>query len=408
MEKDAKETDMLAIIFLIFYLLISYYTLRQVHYWTDQAFSEKGKTIKILFNIGFIVALSLPLLGTFLPESTNYYFMKAGNIWYGLYVYFGAFLVIAHLLRLTVHRFGGDSHVDMMNHHYTARGIFIFALIFCMILNTYGMINAKSVRKTSYNLSIDKSCNDENMKVVLIADLHLGPNSSRNHISRMVRLVNDEDPDMILVAGDFFSSSYDTLKDPDEYIEILKKLRSRYGTYAVYGNHDVAEKLVCGFAVSSYTEAKRDPRMSSFIRKCGMTILDDERVLLDNGIQLIGRRDYEKPGDGSKKQREDIKNLTFKLNSEYPVFCLEHEPNDFKKMEEAGVDLVLSGHTHDGQIFPGNIITGLIHENSYGLKDVAEPKKLYSVVTSGVGFYGVPIRVGTISEITVLDLKFTK
>lgn len=399
---------MLAILFLIFYILISIYTLKQVHYWTDQAFSEKGGIIKIILGFAFTIAVALPLLGTFLPSGINYYFMKAGNIWYGIFIYFGVFLVVTHLIRVVIHRKGSDAQVDAVNHHYTARGVFIFALIFCIALNTYGMINAKTVRKTKYQMNINKDCSQDHMKVVLLADFHLGVNSSERHISRMVRLVNDEDPDIILIAGDYFNSSYESLKNPDDYIQILSKLRAKYGIYAVYGNHDVEERLVCGFAVSDKKNAFRDERMTEFMKKCGFTIMDDDRITLDNGVQLIGRRDYMKPGDGSNHKREDIKNLTYKLNREYPIICLEHEPTEFEQLEENGVDLVLSGHTHDGQVFPGNIVSKLMNENSYGMKDVEKEGGLYSVVTSGVGFYGAPIRIGTISEITVLDLTFAK
>ena len=87
-----------------------------------------------------------------------------------------------------------------------------------------------------------------------------------------------------------------------------------------------------------------------------------------------------------------------------PVIVMDHEPKEFKQLSEAGADLDLSGHTHDGQIFPGNLVTGMMWENSCGYKKIGN---MHSVVTSGAGVWGPPLRVGTKSEVCQITVRFS-
>ena len=110
----------------------------------------------------------------------------------------------------------------------------------------------------------------------------------------------------------------------------------------------------------------------------------------------------EKAGDGTNK-RKSAKDLLSSVDKTKPVLVLQHEPIEFKNLAESGADVVMCGHTHNGQIFPGNLVIPFFNENAYGVK------KLYgidTIVTAGVGHYGPPIRVGTNSEVTVINIKF--
>ena len=142
--------------------------------------------------------------------------------------------------------------------------------------------------------------------------------------------------------------------------------------------------------------------MPGFIKDCGWTILNDEVVRLPelNDLVIAGRRDEAKPGEGVM-ERMTLDELLKDVDTEEPLLLLEHEPYELDTMGEKGVDLSVSGHTHDGQIFPGNVFVRIKDPQSYGIKTWG---KAIQVVTSGVGFYGPPIRVGTISEIVVIDL----
>ena len=102
------------------------------------------------------------------------------------------------------------------------------------------------------------------------------------------------------------------------------------------------------------------------------------------------------------ENRKDIRILTKTLDKTKPIFVIDHEPLELKKIARAGVDLDLSGHTHNGQIFPGNIIMKFIWDNPNGIKKV---ESMTSIVTSGAGIWGPAMRIGTNSEIMIIDVK---
>ena len=147
----------------------------------------------------------------------------------------------------------------------------------------------------------------------------------------------------------------------------------------------------------------RNPKMPEFLKACDWQLLTDEVVKLPelNGLCIAGRRDESRPGDGVKV-RADLKELLCDTKPSDPILLLQHEPADLEELSDYGVDLSVSGHTHDGQVFPGNVFSRIKGPQSYGLKKWNESLAL---VTSGVGYYGPPIRVGTISEIVVIDIQ---
>ena len=210
------------------------------------------------------------------------------------------------------------------------------------------------------------------------------------------------DADLVVLAGDMVTSSFGAMRDPDAYAAIMRGIKSRLGVYAVYGNHDVDEPLLGGFTYAGRENALRNPAMEGWVNDCGWKLLTDEvtRIPELNGLVIAGRRDESRPGEGLM-ERADLEDLLKDVDPEESILLLQHEPSDLDDLDECGVDLSVSGHTHDGQIFPGNIITRILEDQSYGMKDWGEAT---AIVTSGVGYYGPPIRVCTISEIVVIDL----
>lgn len=124
--------------------------------------------------------------------------------------------------------------------------------------------------------------------------------------------------------------------------------------------------------------------------------------IADGQIQLVGRLDQEKPGYGPISRKSASKLLSG-IDPSKPTLVLEHEPVEYRTLAKSGVDLVLSGHTHNGQIFPANLFVPFFNENGYGLKKI---DGMETFVTAGVGFYGPPMRIGTNSEISILDVQF--
>ena len=170
----------------------------------------------------------------------------------------------------------------------------------------------------------------------------------------------------------------------------------------MFGNHDIEEKILMGFTFRYDGKQENAKGMYEFMDKCGVKLLTDETVLIDDKFYVVGRRDGEKAGTSDGK-RADIESLTEGLDKTKPVFVIAHEPDELEETEKAGADIVFSGHTHDGQFFPLTVPVHFMWENPYGMIKKGD---MYSLVTSGVGVYGPFMRVGSIAEIAVLDITF--
>ena len=147
-----------------------------------------------------------------------------------------------------------------------------------------------------------------------------------------------------------------------------------------------------------------DIRMDELLEDANITLLRDEEVLIDDSFYLYGRPDYRRPGRGITV-RKTPQEITENLDQKKPIIVIDHEPNELQELADAGVDIDLSGHTHDGQLFPANLLLKLLYENSYGYLKV---DNMHSIVTSGVGLFGPNMRVATKAEITSIKIHFTK
>ena len=309
-----------------------------------------GKKTRII-RIAFYILLGLlPVLGAFLPKcSFKYFCMRWGNVWLGFFMYYSALILFLTLVGLVVSKVKKDKEKRPL------RFVMLTSFVIASVLFAYGIIHARSPKVVRYDVSINKQTEGiKQLKVVLIADLHLSVNSDIKLTEKMVELVNAENPDVVVVAGDIFTSNIEGLKAPDKYAEALSHMKAKYGVYAVYGNHDVDEDLFSGFAISPVSEAFRTPEIEKFFEDAGFTVLYDETVSLADGeVNLVGRIDGEKAGDGTRN-RADAKTVLSDVDKTKPVIVLQHEPVEFKDLSDNGADLVLCGHTHNGQVFPGN------------------------------------------------------
>ncbi len=364
------------------------------------------RLIFIIFLITNIILSCLPVAGTLLKDSPVKFFCQgAGNIWLGFQIYSYGILFVGSIVVIV---FGGI--VKLLLHRGKLRDWFLPLMVLSIcgsaVLLVYGMQHAQKTIVTEYDVTISKpEAVQRDMKVVLIADLHLSVNSHLPMIRNMVDEINRQNADAVVIAGDIFTSSYEALKNPEQYADVLSQISSRYGTFAVYGNHDVVEDLFGGFPISPISEAFRTTEMEQFFEDCHFKTLYDETVSLADGeVLLTGRVDGEKAGDGTALRKSPAE-LLADVDIQKPVIVLEHEPVEFAALKESGADLALCGHTHAGQIFPGNLIIPFFNENAYGYKVVSG---LQTIVTSGIGYYGPPMRIGTNSEITVVNIHFER
>lgn len=380
---------------MVVYVLINLYLIIRSNSFLKK-FEWAKKGIRICILAMYVVLASLPVFGAFLPENMGLYtFQKYGNIFLGFLAYYAMIFVIGEIVLLFLRK-------NKQRYNKAAKRVLCAAFVGTLLINTYGLHHSQSPKLVSYDVTLQDS-KGRNLKLILLGDLHLSTNSNIELTKKMVQMVNAQNADMVLIAGDVFTSSYNGLQNPELYSAELAKMKTTYGTYVVYGNHDVDETLFGGFSVDDPTIALRPKTMDEFMAASKFHILQDEtETFKELGIQIVGRVDGEKNGEGAE-ERLSPKEVMQDTDPSYTQIVLEHEPWDFKKLSDNGADLILCGHTHDGQIFPGNLIVPLFNDNGWGYKELYG---IPTIVTAGVGYYGPPIRVGTDSEVTVIDLKY--
>ena len=383
-------------------ILVFIRTIKHIHQYNF----KNIKLIEMVFGLflfgGFIFcALSFLIKGNY---ELKRFFTRLAYNYIAIWMYIGIGLLIALIIRWLIWMF---IHKNRNYNKSLYRNItIIFVTLFTSIMMIYGTINAHKLYITNYEIQATKKSQFENLNIVLIADLHIGYNVNLKHMQDMVEKINSQNPDIVILAGDIFDSDYEAIENPEEMIKVLSSINSKYGKYAVYGNHDIQEKVVMGFTFNNSGEDKKnssaDERMVKFIEDIGFTALYDSYVSLGD-IYIYGRPDSHKINFGNMT-RIPANEITKGLNLDSYIICVDHEPKDLEELSKAGVDLDLSGHTHNGQFWPGTISIDWIWDNAYGLKQIGD--KMISIVTSGVGLFGFDIRTGCFAEICAIDINF--
>lgn len=394
---------MIFLFLLPFYLGVSSYMMFRFFYWMKHCNHRfNWLRFKVPFAVVYLFMALSPVIAFLLPKSAvAIVIRRLSTYWIGIMLYSLLYVVLFDLLRLIA------KHTKLKNTLLFSRGSVISigsVVVACAVATClYGIFNARNIKVNEYSVTVNKSCgSDKHLKAVLVADLHMGYAIGVDHITNMVEKINQQDADIVIIAGDIFDNSYDGMDDPEGIKAQLRSIKSKYGVYAVYGNHDIDEKILMGFTFDWGGKQLHSEKMTNFMKDCNIKLINDESVLINDEFYLVGRRDTDKPGteDGT---RAEISELTKDLDKTKPIFVLSHEPDELQKTADAGADIDFSGHTHDGQLFPGNLTIGLFWENPCGM---IKKDNMYSIVTSGVGVYGTFMRVGTDAEICSVDIDF--
>ena len=394
---------MIFLFLLPFYLGVSSYMMFRFFYWMKHCNHRfNWLRFKVPFAVVYLFMALSPVIAFLLPKSAvAIVIRRISTYWIGIMLYSLLYVVLFDLLRLIA------KHTKLKNTLLFSRGSVISigsVVVACAVATClYGIFNARNIKVNEYSVTVNKSCgSDKHLKAVLVADMHMGYAIGVDHITNMVEKINQQDADIVIIAGDIFDNSYDGMDDPEGIKAQLKSIKSKYGVYAVYGNHDIDEKILMGFTFDWGGKQLHNEKMTNFMKECNIKLINDESVLINDEFYLVGRRDTDKPGteDGT---RAEISELTKNLDKTKPIFVLSHEPDELQKTADAGADIDFSGHTHDGQLFPGNLTIGLFWENPCGM---IKKDNMYSIVTSGVGVYGTFMRVGTDAEICSVDIDF--
>jgi predicted MPP superfamily phosphohydrolase len=244
-----------------------------------------------------------------------------------------------------------------------------------------GIINFNTIRISGYQIEIPrKSSKISHLRIAFVADFHLQKGTNVHFVERFVKKIETIQPDLMLYGGDIVEGNRGDA-DMEKFEDMLRKINTKYGVFTVLGNHEFYSGQDKG----------------SFLRKSGMTILTDSIVVIDNSISLAGRY------DSHFNARKTIAELMQSVSDTLPVILLDHRPTEIGQVSKTRVDLQLSGHTHNGQLFPINLIIKGIYQLSWGHKKIGNT---HFFVTSGIRLWGPPVRTTGKSEIMVIDITF--
>lgn len=302
---------------------------------------------------------------------TRWYYIFAG-FWIGLLVNFGIMTAIVLILKFA----GGifDFNVPL---------VWLKVIFFggALVISLIGVYRAWCPKVTAYDVYIKDLPDSWNNKVVVqISDVHLGPVYREHFFSRLVNQINDLNPEAVFITGDLFDgmeSDFHWLQHPFNNLKVPK------GIYYSFGNHD----LYLGFN-----------RAVALLKDNPVKILDNKMETVD-GLQIIGI-DYSFNTDFDL-EKAILKQVNYDQGK--PSILLFHVPKNTDLAKAAGIDLQLSGHTHDGQLWPFNYVAKWAFRGyNYGLFTTGD---FSLIVNGGAGSWGPPMRTAARSEIVKITLK---
>jgi len=350
-----------------------------------------GSAWRLFYTVVFwIVAVSFiagRLLENHIPAVLAHPLTWIGSFWLAALLYFLIAVVLLDLLRLANHflHFFPAAVIQNYAQAKCLTSAVVIAAVALLLLGGY--INSLKPRIKKLDLAVaKKSAPLKSLNLVVVSDIHLGNIVGRSRLDSIVHKINDLNPDVVLMPGDIVDEDLAPVIRQN-LGEALLKIRSRFGVYAVTGNHEY---------IGGVEEACR------YLTDHKITMLRDESVKIAEALYIVGREDRSKnrsPG-GSRKS---LAELMAAVDKAYPVILMDHQPFGLEEAANQGVDLQLSGHTHNGQLWPLNYIVHSIYEISWGYKRIAGTHYYVSV---GVGTWGPPVRIGNHPEIANILLSF--
>ena len=328
-----------------------------------------------------------------------------GGYWMVASIYlFGGFLLADILLLIGKLPVFASLVERLPPHARTLAGIFVILCAFSV--TAYGAVHARSVKTVTYRIEPVNPSPAGELRIALISDLHLGTWVDAVWLDGIVDRINGLQPDIVCITGDIFDNNLESIHDLERYAEVFRQIRAPHGVYACLGNHDVERASFRrqdgeGAADESWRPGQPG-RIRQFLTESNIVLLEDEMVLVDDRFYIAGRPDVSPIGVRGHS-RLAVHELVANRDTGLPLILIEHQPWDIPVAAAAGVDLLLSGHTHKGQVFPGNLVTRRMYLVDYGYH---QEQDTHIVVTSGAGVWGPPVRVGTNSEVVIIDYKW--
>lgn len=304
-------------------------------------------------------------------------------------LHLAAFAVLLDVIAIFVKRIFRERKTDRA--YEVCKRIYgcgLLPVVITGILLTYGYMNMQSVVQTEYKLETKKKTG--NYKLLLLSDTHYGTIQDTEILKDKVKEMNEQSPDIVVLCGDIVEEG--TSKERmEEVFQVLGGIEARYGIYYVYGNHDRQPYT----NDRSYTDAE----LEDTVTENQIKILEDTYVEINHDLILAGRGDA---AWGNMSGRAAVKELLKDADRERYIIVADHQPIETEENSAEGADLLVSGHTHAGQIWPVGILSELIGILNYGEYDGDGCKV---IVSSGFTGWGYPVRTEKHCEYVIIHIE---
>jgi predicted MPP superfamily phosphohydrolase len=369
---------MFRIMFLAVYFIPAVY----VFFRLRQYFSDK-KSRKYFSFLYIILTVTLPFVellshSSSIPWITGFTKIVYYSLPYFLYMFLTVILVDVVLM---INRLLKIVPFKIIISNTFKNTVFVIILTLPLLIVAAGAIWHGNIQINRYQIVVPKKLSNLNhLKIAFTADLHLKGISDRVIVEKFVEKINSINPDLVLIVGDIVEGDR---QDGEMAVleQTLRKMNPKYGVYAAFGNHELHGGI----------------NRLNFFNNSAIKVLQDSVVQIDKSFYLIGRNDLR------AIKRKTIEELFYGVRKNLPIIMLDHRPSDFGNVSRMNVDIQVSGHTHNGQLFPINYITSYLYDLSWGHKQI---ENTHFFVTSGLQAWGPAVRTSGSSEIVIIDIDF--
>ncbi|MFA7418467.1 MAG: metallophosphoesterase [Melioribacteraceae bacterium] len=366
------------------YGLINYYIIRR-------GLSIVPAEYKTFFLIAIIFIASSYIAGRLIENiwisPISIILVWIGSFWLAIMAYTFLFLIVVDLFRLVNHFVPFFPSFITSNIEQSKRVVAIAVGVLVLSSVIGGYINTKMIVIKKYSIDIKKNAGElKSLNLAVASDLHLGTINSYEFMYNVSEKINKLNPDVILLAGDIIDEDLGPVIKYDVG-EHLQRLKAKYGVYAVTGNHEFiggAEPAV------------------EYLAKHNINVVRDKALKIGDAFYIVGREDRASR-QFSGKQRKELSDIIKEVDKSLPIIMMDHQPFNLEQASQNGVDLQLSGHTHNGQLWPFNYIVEKVYELAWGYRLI---NNTHYYVSCGVGGWGPPIRTGSRPEIINIKLNF--
>lgn len=369
----------------VVYATLNYYCIKR----SAQASVGLGVYTTAVIGALIVLACALPLgriAEIYFRNAVTHFLVNAGSLYLGAMFYMVIIAVLADCVRLAdrfFHFFPSSLYAQPFPALRTA-----WLALACLLILTIAIGNhlAAHPRLRCIDMSVAKKSSPlTGLTIAVVSDIHFGTVLGERHMKRIVRLVKQAGPDLVLLAGDVFDEDVDD-RQRHAIVGLLKELSCPMGVYAVTGNHDYYSGL---------------EKAVSVLGEGGVIVLQDTAVTINRAFNLVGRKDLTALRMGGVRKK--LEEVLTTADRGLPCILMDHQPFHLEEAEKNNIDVQFSGHTHHGQLFPLNLLYRWIYETSWGH---IYKGKTQIVVSCGAGAWGPPVRTNSFSEVLKIRMRF--